>query len=391
MKVMQLLSSLKHDESERGIFFIAHTLIKEGHRSVVVAGGDKDDELFVKLSRDGSTCYNLAMPKKSWWALLQVLRLKHILHKELPDVIHLHSRTPAWVLHWSLKLLKNMRSKLGLPAYNPKIVATVYGFYPINAYSRSLFEADILIAASKSIERYLTKQLEHEQIVCVRRGVDVRLYPYRPKISVHWLQHIFAEFPELEHKKWLVFPTRLGNEHGQEWLIDIIGNLKERFPKIHIIVMDNDSNEGLSHAQSVIYDDFSQRLSALGLRDFVSFVGKNPVDLRDWLASAQLVLALANHPESIGMTALQAIHLGTPVLGWDKGAFGDILSYLYPQGLIKHQNANALVSAVAYQLETKMRPVITHDYEVQTMVDETLLVYHGLMNETAPQDCGDSP
>lgn len=376
MKVMQLLSSLKHDENERGIFFIAHTLIKEGHESVIVAGGEKNDDLFVKLARDGSTCYCLSMPKKSWWALLQVLRLKRILHKELPDIIHVHSRTPAWVLHWSLKLLIKMRDKLGLPAYRPTIIATVYGFYPINAYSRSFFEADILIAASKSIERHLKKRLEQPaRIVCVRRGVDVRLYPYRPKISVHWLQHIFAEFPELEHKKWLVFPTRLGNEYGQEWLIDIIGNLKERFPKLHVIVMDNDSTEGLSHAQSVIHDDFSQRLTALGLRDFVSFVGANPVDLRDWLASAQLVLALANRPESIGMTALQAIHLGTPVLGWDKGAFGDILTYLYPQGLIKHQNAHALVAAVAYHLETKMRPVITHDYEVQTMVDETLSVY----------------
>lgn len=127
MKVMQLLSSLKHDENERGIFFIAHTLIKEGHESVIVAGGEKNDDLFVKLARDGSTCYCLSMPKKSWWALLQVLRLKRILHKELPDIIHVHSRTPSWVLHWSLKLLIKMRDKLGLPAYCPTIIATVYG------------------------------------------------------------------------------------------------------------------------------------------------------------------------------------------------------------------------------------------------------------------------
>ena len=40
--------------------------------------------------------------------------------------------------------------------------------------------------------------------------------------------------------------------------------------------------------------------------------------MREWLSSANIVLSLANHPESIGMTALQAIHLGTPVIGWAK-------------------------------------------------------------------------
>lgn len=376
---MQLLSSLKHDESERGIWDIAHLLIKMGHESVVVASADDDDELVVKLIRDGSDYYKLPMTKKSWWSLRQVFKLRQLIDQHKPDIIHIHSRTPAWVLHWALRPYpKTMR---------PKLISTFYGFYPLNSYSKALFDADIIISASKSISTYLKEELsgynelepQIDKIRCVRRGVDARIYPYRHNPSVHWLQHIFAEFPELEHKKWLIFPTRIGNEYGQEWLIDIIGNLKEKFPNIHIIIMDNDTNDNKKQSNAILYDDFRQRLATLNIEHYVTFVGKKPNDLRDWLSSAHIVLALANQPESIGMTALQAIHLGTPVIGWNKGAFSDILSTLYPSGLIKEQTAKKLCNAISSQLATGKRPTITHEYEIDIMVKETIAIYQELL------------
>lgn len=395
MTVMQLLSSLKHDDAERGIYHIAHTLAKEGHQSIIVAGAADDDDFVARLTKDGSLYYRLEMIKKSWWSLRQILPLARLIEHHQPDIIHVHSRTPAWVLYWTLKFINKKQQlrkkikrtlnhdKLTTP-YTPKIISSMYGFYPLNSYSKALFFADTMIVASQSIEKYIHEAMAEmddgeikvlPKIVRVRRGVDVRIYPYRHHSSIHWLQHIFAEFPELEHKKWLVFPTRIGEEYGQEWLIDIIGNLKNKFPNIHVIVMDNDSNEGLKHSESVIYDDFRQRLMALNLDDYVSFVGQKPIDLKDWLSSANMVLALANQPESIGMTALQAIHLGTPVIGWDKGAFGDILTNLYPRGLVTTHSAHAVCRTISQQLETGVRPIITNEYEIDTMVDETLQVY----------------
>lgn len=405
MKVMQLLSSVKHDDSERGIYHICHALLKKGHESIIVACGNDDDEFVVRLTREGSDYYKLPMPKKSWLSLRQVFKLKKLIEQHRPDIIHVHSRTPAWVLYWSLKLIKKkhkaqlkLQKNLNLDNrpteyYFPKTISIMYGFYPFNSYSKALFETDILISASKSIDRYIKSSLIEfddykdyvNNVICVRRGVDVRIYPYRHKPSVHWLQHIFAEFPQLEHKKWIIFPTHIGQEYGQEWLIDIIGNLKEKFPKLHIIIMDNDNTEGLSHADLIIYNDFRQRLTELGLDDFVSFVGRKPIDLRDWLSSAHIVLALANQPQSIGLTVLQAIHLGTPVIGWNKGAFEDILAALYPRGLIKNQSATALCRAIASQLETGVRPSITNDYEIETMVDKTLSVYNSLIQPSKPE------
>lgn len=373
MIVMRLLSSLHHDEAERGIFHLGRILVKNGHTSIIIASAGRDNALVTRLEREGNLYYQLPMLKKSWTSLKQVLPLRKLIEQYQPDVIHVHSRTPAWVLHWALKKLK--LSKM------PKIVATMYGFYPINHYAKALLEADCIITVSDSVTQYLQQGLADLGVVdkCVTRiyrGVDTVKYTYRHQPSVYWLRRTFAEFPELEHKKWLFLPTIVGQEYGQEWLIDILGNLQDKFPNIHAIIMDDDHRN-----DDIVYEDFRQRLYALDLSERVTFIGRQRHDIREWLAAANIVLALANQPESIGITTSQAIHLGTPVVGWDKAAFSEILKPLYPQGLVKHHNAKALCKAVTIQLESAMRPMMTDQFTIKQMVNETLALYHQLLFE----------
>ncbi len=373
MIVMRLLSSLKHDESERGIFHLGRALVKNGHTSIIVASADKDNDLVKRLERDGNIYHQLHMNKKSWLSLLQVNTLRRLVEKHSPDVIHIHSRTPAWILHLALKRAKIKRM--------PKLVSTMYGFYPINKYSQALLDVDTIITVSDSVTNYLKRGLRREEadpkvIKRIYRGVDTRRYPYRHNPSVYWLRHTFAEYPELEHKKWLVFPTIIGNEYGQEWLIDILGNLQEDFPLIHAIIMDEDYRES-----DVAHEDFRQRANALGLAERITYVGSKRNDMREWLSAANIVMALANQPESIGINALQAIHLGTPVVGWDQAAFSEILQPLYPQGLVKKYNAVALCKTVRHQLESVTRPEMTNEFTMREMISETLAVYNALHDQ----------
>ena len=378
MIVMRLLSSLKHDESERGIFHLGRALVKNGHTSIIVSSADEDNELVKRLERDGNLYHQLHMNKKSWRSLLQVIPLRHLIEKYNPDIIHVHSRTPAWILHLALKRAKVKR--------RPKLVSTMYGFYPINKYSQALLDVDTIITVSDSVTNYLIKGIRREElgpkhIKRIYRGVDTRRYPYRHNPSVYWLRRTFAEYPELEHKKWLVFPTVIGNEYGQEWLIDILGNLQEQFPNIHVIIMDEDYREG-----DVVHEDFRQRSNTLGLSERITYVGSKRNDMREWLSAANIVMALANQPESIGINALQAIHLGTPVIGWDQAAFSEILQPLYPQGLVKKYNAKALCKVVKSQLESVTRPEMTNKFTMRKMITETLGVYQMLYEDALAEE-----
>ncbi|WP_201574998.1 MULTISPECIES: glycosyltransferase [Psychrobacter] len=377
MKVMRLLSSLKHDESERGIFHLGRALVKNEHTSIIVSSADDDNELVKRLERDGNIYHQLHMYKKSWLSLLQVAPLRHLIEQYNPDIIHVHSRTPAWILHLALRRARvNPR---------PKLVSTMYGFYSINKYSQALLDVDTIITVSDSVTNYLEKGLKREGIgnrviKRIYRGVDTRRYPYRHNPSVYWLRRTFAEYPELEHKKWLVFPTIIGNEYGQEWLIDILGNLQEQFPNIHVIIMDEDLRYG-----DVAHEDFRQRTNTLDLSERITYVGQKRNDMREWLSAANIVLALANQPESIGINALQAIHLGTPVVGWDQAAFSEILQPLYPQGLVKKYNAQALCKVIKSQLESVTRPEMTDKFTMREMITETLAVYQSLYDESQAQ------
>ena len=378
MIVMRLLSSLKHDESERGIFHLGRALVKNGHTSIIVSSANEDNELVKRLERDGNLYHQLHMNKKSWRSLLQVVPLRHLIEKYNPDIIHVHSRTPAWILHLALKRVKVER--------RPKLVSTMYGFYPINKYSQALLDVDTIITVSDSVTNYLIKGIRREElgprhIKRIYRGVDTRRYPYRHNPSVYWLRRTFAEYPELEHKKWLVFPTVIGNEYGQEWLIDILGNLQEQFPNIHVIIMDEDYREG-----DVVHEDFRQRSNTLGLSERITYVGSKRNDMREWLSAANIVMALANQPESIGINALQAIHLGTPVIGWDQAAFSEILQPLYPQGLVKKYNAKALCKVVRSQLESVTRPEMTNKFTMRKMITETLGVYQMLYEDALAEE-----
>ena len=374
MKVMRLLSSLKHDESERGIYHLGRALVKRGHTSIIVSSADTDHELVKRLERDGNIYHQLSLEKKSWLSLRQIWPLRHVIEKHQPDIIHIHARTPAWILHWALRRAKVARK--------PKLVATMYGFYPLNSYARALLNVDCLITVSDSVSDYLSKGLKEvknppRSIIRIYRGVDTRNFPYRYNPSVYWIHRTFAEYPELEHKKWLLFPTVIGQEYGQEWLIDILGNLSEDFPNLHIIIMDDDSR------RDVVHEEFMQRINALELRDKFTFIGTKHNDMREWLAASNLVLGLANQPESIGINVLQAIHLGTPVVGWNKAAFHEILKPLYPQGLVKEDTAYALCKIIRIQLENAMRPQITDKFTMQQMIDETLEVYQSLSESDA--------
>ena len=83
MIVMRLLSSLKHDESERGIFHLGRALVKNGHTSIVVTSADPEHALVKRLERDGTIYHQLMMPKKSWWSLLQVIPLRRLIENTI--------------------------------------------------------------------------------------------------------------------------------------------------------------------------------------------------------------------------------------------------------------------------------------------------------------------
>ncbi|MFW2177243.1 MULTISPECIES: glycosyltransferase [unclassified Moraxella] len=367
MKILRLLSSLHHNEDERSILKLTRSLVKQGHQSLIIASTDPNHEFAERLKEQGSSYTQLYLEKNSWLTLISVFGVWRQIRQFRPDIIHIHSRTPAWIVKWALNLIAE--------DYRPITVATIYGYYPVNAYNKAIFDVDHLISVSNSVSAHIKqhhKEYDDGRITRIYRGVDSQKYVYRHQPSVHWLHQVFAEYPELEHKKWLIFPYEIDGQTGQHWLIDIIGNLKHTMPNLHIVIMDDDSNP------SMYFEEFVQRLTALNLQKYMTFIGKRD-DVREWLCSASLVLGLANEPESIGMSVLKAVHLGTPVVAWHHGIYKELLRQLYPQGLVHQQTAHALCEVVQARLDAKERPALTTQFSQKQTVEQIIALYERLL------------
>ena len=361
MKVMQLLPELNSGGVERGTLEIAQALVTQGHESLVVSNGGR---LVAQLEAEGSTHLTLAIHKKSLSSLWQIAPLRRLLQQHQPDIVHVRSRVPAWLTHFALK---------GIPvAQRPHLISTVHGFYSVNRYSAIMTQAEKVIAVSDSVVRYIHDNYPacpKEHIVRIYRGIDPQAFPHGYQPSAQWLQQTFKDFPQLENKFLLCLPGRITRLKGHETLIQLVSQLQQNYPNLHAIVVG-----GADPKKAAYLDELEGKIQQQELLDKITFVGHRS-DIREWLAFSDVVLSLSSQAETFGRTTLEALSVGTPVIGWNRGGVAEILSQLYPQGLIEVDDHAALLSAVRQHVEQPQVVAPVSQFSLQQMCDETLKLY----------------
>ena len=361
MKVMQLLPELNSGGVERGTLEIARALIADGHESLVVSNGGR---LVPALEDEGTTHLTLPIHKKALPSLWQIRPLRKLILQHQPDIVHVRSRVPAWLTHFALK---------GIPAEKrPHLISTVHGFYSINRYSQIMTQAEKVIAVSDSVVQYITdhyKNCPPEDIVRIYRGIDPQAFPHGYQPPAQWINQTFVDFPQLENKFLICLPGRITRLKGHETLIELIEQLQTQYPHIHAIIVG-----GADPKKAAYLDELENTIQNKGLRDKITFVGHRS-DIREWLAFSDIVLSLSNQAETFGRTALEALSVGTPVIGWKRGGVAEILTQLYPQGLIDVDDKSALLSTVKQHIDQIQSVAPVTIFSLKDMCGQTLDLY----------------
>lgn len=367
MKIMQLLPELNSGGVERGTLEIAKALVADGHTSLVVSNGGR---MVTQLEAEGSTHLSLPIHKKALSSLWQIRPLRRLIEQHQPDIVHVRSRVPAWLTHFALK---------GIPASRrPHLVSTVHGFYSINRYSAIMTQAEKIIAVSDSVVQYIQdhyKNCPPQDIVRIYRGIDPKAFPHAYQPPAQWINQTFSDFPQLEHKFLICLPGRITRLKGHETLIELMQQLRAQYPHIHAIVV------GGADPKKVAYlDELEHSIQEKGLRDHLTFVGHRS-DIREWLALSDVVLSLSNQAETFGRTALEALSVGTPVIGWDRGGVAEILAALYPQGKIYVDDKTALLSTLKRHIEQPQAVPVVTQFSLKDMCDHTLALYKNILTK----------
>ena len=93
-----------------------------------------------------------------------------------------------------------------------------------------------------------------------------------------------------------------------------------------------------------------------------------------------IVMSLSTTPESFGRTALEALSLGVPVVGFDHGGVGEILEVMFPQGAVPLGNVGGVCCAVENILQGKVTKIARqHPFLLAQMRQQTLAMYEELV------------
>jgi len=358
LKVVQVLPALDGGGVEQGTLEIARALVAAGHESVVVSSGGR---LVDTLSDAGSRHVAWDIGRKRPSIAFDVLRFRRWLDRERPDVVHARSRIPAWVAWLAWRRMA--------PAARPRFVTTVHGLYRVGRYSAVMTRGERVIAVSETAHRYALDNypgLDANRVIRIYRGIDATRFNKGFRPSPDWLRRWRAAYPALGDRPMVVLPGRITRLKGHAEFIAAMAHLRTNgVDAVGVIV------GGVEPRHRAYREALAKQAPEL------VFTGHRS-DVREIMAHAAAVVSLSTRPESFGRTVLEALSLGTPVVGYDHGGVGEILAAVYPEGRVPvgdHVAAADRLTRILADRHAACQAVRDHDFEVERMCAETLAVY----------------
>ena len=199
---------------------------------------------------------------------------------------------------------------------------------------------------------------------------------YRP--TAEWLAKWQRDYPQTVGRRLVMLPGRLTRYKGHHTFIELMDRLRQLAPDVVGLIVGGEDPRRSEYAASV-----RSAVADRGLQNIV-FTGHRS-DIRDIMSISTLVLSVSSQPpEAFGRTTLEALALGTPVVGFDDSGVGEILADMFPHGAVPHGDVDAArppARSHCCSIAPPVRPNTT--FVLQQMLDQTLDVYHELARYAA--------
>lgn len=371
MKVVHLVPSMESGGVEQVVLELGKGFSAHGVENIVISAGGR---LVSTLEADGSQHIQMPIGKKSLTTFFQIAPLRNLLRLLKPDILHLHSRVPAWVGYLAWKKLPVQE--------RPGLVTSVHGYYSVNRYSAVMTKGERIIAVSNCIRDYILKNYpntptRHIKVIPNAIYPEHHYFGYQP--SKEWLIGWHKEHPELQGKFTLCLPGRITRLKGQLDLIPIVQKLLDMGIPAHAVIV-GEAKKGKEDYKNEIID----KIQAAGLENSFSWTGHRH-DLREILAYCSVTLSLTQSPEAFGKTTLEALALGKPVAGYAHGGVLEQLDAFLPSGKIQVGDTQGMVDLLAswYHQPPTLPTVIPSPYNMDDMILAHLELYQQISPTTS--------
>ena len=364
LTVLQVVPALHAGGVERGTVEVAAELARRGHRSIVLSAGGRMVE---QLEREGSTHITRNVGAKSLLTLRHVGFVRDLLSRGDIDIVHTASRIPAWITQLAWRKL---------PAgTRPRLITSLHGLHSVSRFSEVMTSGEIVIAVSKTIREYILKNYStpEERIRVIYRGVDPAEFPRAFQPSAEWIDRFYWDFPRAYGRQLVTLPGRITRLKGHDDFARLIRRLVDSGLPVHGLIV------GGEHPRKQRFgEELRQLVRAMKLEEHITFTGHR-TDMKELYSVSDLVLSLSSKPESFGRTVLEALSLGTRVAGYAHGGVEEILTEVFPSGLVAPKNQTELLQQAQVLLSSDAQPVApVTQFQLSDMLDQTVRLYEEL-------------
>ena len=258
-----------------------------------------------------------------------IIRLKSIIRKEKPDIVHVNTFTSY------VGAVAALKTKTPLVWHIREFVEDDFNceFWNKKRAIRLLEEADCSVAISESVKRKFESLSGKSNIVCIYNGIDLSKY-LNP-------EHKIFE----SNSTVITVVGRITESKGQLFVVKAISQLLKENSDIELLFAGTGDDNEVSKLKSAISD--------MGIdNDKVKLLGF--VDDIPGLFSRSDIVIVPSKCEAFGRVTVEAMASGCLVIGSDSGGTGELIDndndgLLYEQG-----NADSLVSVLSKALNNKV-------------------------------------
>lgn len=358
MRIIQLVPELNQGGVERGVIDINKYLVKDGIESFVISKGGKLGDILVK---DGGKLIEFDVCSKNIFTIIpRVIKLRKILKDINPDIVHVRSRVPAWLIYFAKK------------DFDFKIVSTVHGINSPNFYSSIMVKADAIITPSNTVKEHIIKYFNAvpSKITTIFRGIDLIKFDSNNLKNKEELRIAY----NLKKDDFVVSCVgRITNLKNIETIIKAL-NLNKNF--ILLVV------GGVHQKRKGYYEYLIKLVREFNLEEKVRFVGSIS-EISEIYKLSDVVVSASKKPESFGRNIAEAIALNTPVVASNHGGAKDIIiegvnGYFFEPLDYKELSEKLIM---AKELKFDGFSYIKSKFSLEKMYNETLRIYNEVINE----------
>lgn len=356
-----------HVESGRHLYggalqlaYLIEGLEQRGTECVLVCG--RGSAIADRLRRRVSRLFEISMAGDL--DLGMIWRIRRIIKRERPDLVHLHSRRGADILGGLAARLAGVPVVLSRRVDNPESLYVVRWKYRL--YHK-------VITISEGIYQVLLREgVEADKLVCVRSAVSPDAYEHACDIG--WFRETFG----LDGAAMtLGVIAQLIPRKGHRFLLHGMPELLASYPSLRLLIF----------GKGPLEKQLRQQVAELGLNDAVTFAGFR-TDLPRILPCLDLVV----HPalmEGLGISLLQAAGAGVPIIAVNAGGMPEVVHDEINGLLAPAGDTGALIEAIGRllsdrELRVRMgqagRSLVESKFSIDRMVEGNLQVYRDLLS-----------